>query len=92
MIRYNTSTTSGFEGYAGGAWGSIGGGATGAGGDQVFYENELNVTTSYTLTTNRNAMSTGPITIDAGASSNNPIRPTLGNSLGDINGTNYFRF
>ena len=66
MIRYNTST-SGFEGYAGGAWGSIGGGATGAGGDQVFYENELTVTTSYTLTTNRNAMSTGPITIDAGA-------------------------
>jgi hypothetical protein len=65
MIRYNTST-SGFEGYAGGAWGSIGGGATGAGGDQVFYENELNVTTSYTLTTNRNAMSTGPITIDSG--------------------------
>jgi hypothetical protein len=66
MIRYNTST-SGFEGYAGGEWGSIGGGATGGGGDQVFYENELNVTTSYTLTTNRNAMSTGPITIDAGA-------------------------
>jgi hypothetical protein len=66
MIRYNTST-SGFEGYAAGDWGSIGGGATGAGGDQVFYENELTVTTSYTLTTNRNAMSTGPITIDSGA-------------------------
>ena len=66
MIRYNV-TTSGFEGYAGGEWGSIGGGATGGGGDQVFYENELNVTTSYTLTTNRNAVSTGPITIDAGA-------------------------
>jgi hypothetical protein len=66
MIRYNV-TTSGFEGYAGGDWGSIGGGATGGGGDQVFYENELTVTTSYTLTTNRNAMSTGPITIDSGA-------------------------
>jgi hypothetical protein len=65
MIRYNTST-SGFEGYAAGAWGSIGGGATGAGGDQVFYENELTVTASYTLTTSRNAMSTGPITIDSG--------------------------
>ena len=65
MIRYNTSENT-FEGYAAGAWGSIGGGATGAGGDQVFYENELTVTTSYTLTTNRNAMSTGPITIDAG--------------------------
>ena len=65
MIRYNTSENT-FEGYAAGAWGSIGGGATGAGGDQVFYENELTVTASYTLTTNRNAMSTGPITIDAG--------------------------
>lgn len=65
MIRYNTTENT-FEGYAAGAWGSIGGGATGAGGDQVFYENELTVTTSYTLTTNRNAMSTGPITIDAG--------------------------
>lgn len=65
MIRYNSSVNS-FEGYAGGEWGSIGGGATGAGGDQVFYENEMTVTTSYTLTTNRNAMSTGPITIDAG--------------------------
>ena len=65
MIRYNTTEAS-FEGYAAGAWGSIGGGATGAGGDQVFYENELTVTASYTLTTARNAMSTGPITIDSG--------------------------
>ena len=65
MIRYN-STENTFEGYAAGAWGSIGGGATGAGGDQVFYENELTVTASYTLTTNRNAMSTGPITVDPG--------------------------
>jgi hypothetical protein len=65
MIRYNTTEAS-FEGYAAGAWGSIGGGATGAGGDQVFYENELTVTTSYTLTTARNAMSTGPITINSG--------------------------
>ena len=65
MIRYNTTENT-FEGYAAGAWGSIGGGATGGGGDQVFYENELTVTTDYTLTTNRNAMSTGPITIDSG--------------------------
>lgn len=65
MIRYNTTENT-FEGYAAGQWGSIGGGATGAGGDQVFYENELTVTASYTLTTSRNAMSTGPITIDSG--------------------------
>ena len=65
MIRYNTTENS-FEGYAASAWGSIGGGATGAGGDQVFYENELTVTADYTLTTSRNAMSTGPITINSG--------------------------
>ena len=35
-------------------------------GDEVFYENEQNVTTSYTLTTGKNAMSAGPITVDAG--------------------------
>jgi hypothetical protein len=64
-FRFNT-TTGAFEGYNGTAWGSVGGGATGAGGDQVFYENELTVTTSYTLTTSRNAMSTGPITINSG--------------------------
>lgn len=64
MIRYNT-TTSTFEGY-GSSWGSIGGGATGGGGDQVFQENELTVTTSYTLSTGKNAMSVGPISIDSG--------------------------
>jgi hypothetical protein len=46
-IRYN-STSNTFEGYAAGAWGSIGGGATGGGGDQVFVENGVTVTTSYT--------------------------------------------
>jgi len=72
MIRYNTTENT-FEGYAAGQWGSIGGGATGAGGDQVFYENELTVTASYTLTTARNAMSTGPITIDAGVTVTIPV-------------------
>lgn len=66
MIRYNT-TTGGFEGYINGAWGSIGGGATGGGGDTVFVENGVTVTTSYTLSTNKNAESVGPITINSGA-------------------------
>ena len=43
-VRYNTTTAT-FEGY-GSAWGSIGGGATGAGGDAVFQENAMIVTTS----------------------------------------------
>jgi hypothetical protein len=66
FIRFN-STTGTFEGYTT-AWGSIGGGgATGAGGDAVFQENSPTVTTSYTLTTNKNASSVGPITINSGA-------------------------
>jgi hypothetical protein len=65
MLRLN-STTQAFEGYNGSAWGSIGGGATGAGGDTVFNENSLVVTTSYTLTTGKSAMSVGAITINSG--------------------------
>ena len=65
MIRFNSDLTT-FEGYNGTAWGSIGGGATGGGSDQVFWENGQTVTTSYTITNNRNAVSAGPITIDAG--------------------------
>ena len=44
-----------------------GGGATGGGTDEVFHENQTTVTTSYTLSTNRNAVSVGPITIGTGA-------------------------
>jgi hypothetical protein len=40
----------------------------GSGTDQVFQENGLTVNTSYTLTTSRNAMSVGPITLASGAS------------------------
>ena len=46
---------------------SISGGATGCGSDQVFIQNGQTVTTSYTITTNFNALSTGPITINTGA-------------------------
>lgn len=51
-----------------GATGATGpsGGATGAGGDAIFWENDQNVTTNYTISTNKNAMSAGPITVNAG--------------------------
>ena len=62
MVRYN-STTDKFEGYNG-AWGALGGGATGGGSDSIFIENGQIVTTSYTIPTGINAMSTGPITIN----------------------------
>jgi len=65
MVRYNTSLAK-FEGYGATAWGALGGGATGGGPDEVFVENGQTVTTSYTITTNKNAMSTGPISIDSG--------------------------
>jgi hypothetical protein len=44
----------------------LGGGATGGGSDQVFVENGQNVTANYTIPGTKNAMSTGPITIDSG--------------------------
>jgi len=65
MIRYNTTLTQ-FEGYNGSAWSSVGGGATGGGADTIFFENGQTVTTNYTLTTNKNAVTAGPITIDSG--------------------------
>jgi hypothetical protein len=65
MIRYNT-TLNQFEGYKASAWGAIGGGATGGSSDDVFYENGQTVTTNYTLTTGKNAMTAGPVTINSG--------------------------
>ena len=64
-FRYNTDDNK-FEGYDGSNWADVGGGATGASGNPVFFENDQNVTGDYTITTNRNAMSAGPVTIDAG--------------------------
>lgn len=65
MVRFNTDLGQ-YEGHNGSAWSSIGGGATGGGSDQVFFENGQTVNTNYTLTTNKNAVSAGPITIASG--------------------------
>jgi hypothetical protein len=65
QIIYETDTDL-FFGWNGSAWSGIGGGAAGAGGDAVFYENDTNVTANYTITSGKNAMSAGPITIDDG--------------------------
>jgi hypothetical protein len=64
-IRYNT-TLSRYEGYDINAstWSQIGGGATGGGSNQVFYENDQVVTASYTIPAGKNAMSAGAITIE----------------------------
>lgn len=47
-------------------WADVPPSVTGGGTDQVFYENDTNVTTDYTITTNKNAMSAGPITVNTG--------------------------
>ena len=62
MIRYNT-TEDEFEGYADGAWGSIGGGAS---ADGAIYENVDDITDSYTITAGSNGMSVGPMTLAGG--------------------------
>lgn len=64
-FRFNTDTDS-WEGYDGTVWKAVGGGATGGGADEVFVENSQNVTVDYTIPSTRNAMSTGPISIDSG--------------------------
>jgi hypothetical protein len=63
QIRYNSTLTQ-FEGYGASSWGTIGGGATGGGSNQAFYENDVTITDSYTITTSKNAMTAGPITIN----------------------------
>jgi hypothetical protein len=64
-LRFNSSLAK-FEGYNGTAWSSVGGGATGGGGDTVFYENTRTVTTNYSITASNNAHSVGPITVNSG--------------------------
>jgi len=64
MVRYN-STNSKFEGYNG-AWGSLGGGATGGGSDTVFFVNSQTVAVNYTIPTGQNAGTFGPVSIASG--------------------------
>jgi len=54
------------------SWTAIATGATGGGPDQIFVQNQQTVTTNYTIPTNYNAMSTGPISINSGITVNIP--------------------
>lgn len=64
-LRFNTTQNS-FEGFNGTSWGSIGGGATGGGTDQMFYLNGQNVTVNYTIPSGQNAGTFGPISVASG--------------------------
>jgi hypothetical protein len=64
-LRFNSTLTKP-EVYSGTAWGSVGGGATGGGSDDVFIENGQTVTTNYTITSSKNAGTFGPVSINTG--------------------------
>jgi hypothetical protein len=74
-IRFNSDNVK-FEGYNGTAWTNVGGGATGGGSDAVFIENGQTVTTDYTITTNYNAGTFGPVQINSGVTVTIPTGST----------------
>jgi hypothetical protein len=49
-------------------WSTVENAPFGGGTDQIFFENDQTVTTSYSITTNKNAITGGPITINSGIS------------------------
>jgi hypothetical protein len=61
-FRYNSSLAS-FEGYVGGAWGGVGGAQAGG----VIFENSTTISANYTLSSSKNGLSVGPITVSSGA-------------------------
>ena len=67
-LNYSTATTGQVLSFSGSDydWVDAASGAGGGGSDEIFYENGQNVTTNYTITNGKNAMSAGPITVDSG--------------------------
>tara|TARA_R110000744_G_scaffold309128_1_gene417070 strand:+ start:709 stop:1026 length:318 start_codon:yes stop_codon:yes gene_type:complete len=65
-LAVNTADRKLFTKTVGGVVVQVGGGATGSGADDVFYENTPTVTADYTITTGKNAMTTGPLTVNSG--------------------------
>jgi len=48
------------------AWSSIASAPTGGGSDKIFFENGQSVTSNFTITSNMNAVSAGPVTVNSG--------------------------
>lgn len=57
-VNFSSASVTGIQG--------LGLGAVGGGSDKVFYENEKTITTDYTITNNKNAMTVGPVIINNG--------------------------
>ena len=76
-LRFN-STLGSAEIYNGSSFTAVGGGAgaTGAGGDEVFFESDTNVTTSYSITSGKNAHTVSPV-INSGVTVTVPSGSTL---------------
>ena len=64
-LRYNIDLVS-MEAYSNGAWGSVGGGATGGGTDHIFNLNGQVINSNYTIPTGMNAVTAGDVTIATG--------------------------
>ncbi len=75
-LRFNSTNTSA-EIYNGTDFVAVGGGATGAGGDACFYENDLTVRTSYSITANSGAHAVGPLVINSGVTVTVPASSQL---------------
>ena len=75
-LRFNSDTNSA-EIYNGTSFTAVGGGATGGGSDACFYENDLTVTTSYTISANSGAHAVGPLVINSGVTVTVPATSNL---------------
>ena len=65
LVRFNTDRNQ-FEGYNNTTWTGIGDQPVGGGANRLFFENDQVMTDNYTITSGKNAMSAGPITVNPG--------------------------
>lgn len=65
ITRFNSDLNT-LEFNDGTTWRPVSTGAVGGAANRAFFENEIHVTVSYTITSGYNAMSAGPITVDSG--------------------------
>jgi hypothetical protein len=65
LVRFNTDRNQ-FEGYNNTTWTGIGDQPVGGGANRLFFENDQVMTDNYTITSGKNAMSAGPITVNSG--------------------------
>jgi hypothetical protein len=60
VLTADTAEASGLK------WALAAAGATGGGSDQVFYNNDQNVTVNYSIPSGKNSMTAGPVTVNSG--------------------------